>query len=187
MEFRYSDDFLKILELSRDEALRTGWHCIGPDHIMLGILRHSDNPACECLRLAGISPEDFKEYLDSALFSEEEIPWSDRDKINLSRSALSLLGHAAQECLSCADNRLEPLHYVFACCHVAGPHSYDYLFEHGVELRALVEASGIDWCVYGHSGEARKKEAAAPDPQILAAAIEKRIREGYTTGNPLLN
>ena len=50
----------------------------------------------------------------------------------------------------------------------------------------MVEASGLRWEEYGLA-TAPEKEAAAPDPGILAAAIEKRLREGYVPDNPHLS
>ena len=182
MELRFSDDFIKAIEFSRDEALRTGWHCITPDHIMLGILRHRSNSACECLERAGVCLDEFKGELDDSLFTPDSIPWEDREEIRLCDSAESFLRHAAEESLCCGDSLVTPLHFVLACSHIAGPCSHDRLASLGISLRSLTDAAGIEWSVYGHHRN-EVKEAAAPDPQILAAAIEKRLREGYTTDN----
>ena len=86
MDFRFSDDFIEVFEISRDEALRTGWHNICPDHIILGILRHRANVACDALEALGISADAFKTALDEALFVDEQIPWEERDSINLSEA-----------------------------------------------------------------------------------------------------
>ena len=185
MDFRFSEDFLEVLNLSRDEALRTGWRNISPDHITLGILRRSGGKACRILESLGISLSDFKERLDAAVFVSEQVPWEEREQINLHGSALSLLQHASLEAARCASPELKPLHYLLALCRMGGSCSHDYLKEHGIELRTLVEASGLEWESYGLGSPAkREKETAAQDCEALAAAIEKRIREGYTTDNP---
>ena len=184
MELRFSDEFLKALELSRSEALRTGWHNIRPDHITLGILRLDGSFACEVLDRAGACREAFKERLDERLFHPEQIPWEDRESIQPCENAVTMLQHAALEARRCGTPVIEPLHFLLACRRVPGSCSHDWLEEQGIRLRALVEAAGLDWDSYGLAPSAAENEAAAPDPSIMAAAIEKRLREGYTTGNP---
>ena len=184
MEFSFSEDFLQVLEVSRDEALRTGWHNICPDHIMLAILRVGCPQAGAALDAAGVNPGLFKESIDEAIFISEQVPWEERNSINLSESSLSMLQHASLEAARCHERRISPLHYLLAVCRIAGCYSHDFLSSHGIGLRPLVEGAGLQWSLYGLAPR-EKSEAAAPDPQVLAAAIEKRIREGYTTDNPI--
>ena len=190
MELSFSGVFLKVLELSRSEALRTGWHSIRPDHITLGILRLGDCPACDALVAAGADPALFKEHLDECLFCPDQIPWEERETIQPCESAVSMMQHAALEARRCGSPEVEPLHFLLACCRIAGSYSHDWLAEQGIGLRALVEASGMEWRHYGLSaGQATDgtTETAAPDPSIMAAAIEQRLREGYSTGNPIVS
>lgn len=200
MDFRFSDVFFKVLEFSRDEAVRTGWHNIGADHIMLAVLRHGDNDACRALEASGVDLTAFKCHIDEAVFVDEAIPWEDRESVNLCDSARSMLQHAALEAARCGDEVLGPLHFLLAVCRISGSYSHDYLDDCGVELRPLVEAAGIPWSRYGltsrpsgipknpsvmpSGSEASGSEASGPDPALMAAAIEKRLREGYTTDNP---
>ena len=187
MGTRFSDDFLKALEFSRDEAVRTGWRNISPDHIMLGILRQADNEACRALEALGLDTAMFKECIDEAVFCPEAIAWNERDTIFPGDPAQSLLRHAALEAARCKDEEICTLHYLLACCRVAGSYSHDWLAEHGAELRPLVEASGRKWSCYGlGTGDGQAQPAAAgPDAKLLADAIEQRLREGYSTDNPL--
>lgn len=189
MEFRFSDDFLKVLEFSRNEALRTGWRNICPDHIMLAILRHKCNDACRSLLACGVDTALFKECIDEATFVSEEVPWEERETIHLRDSSISMLQHASLEAARCHADQITPLHFLLAVSRTAGCFCHDWLDSRGLSLRKLVEASGLPWAAYGlaaAAGEAQKS-AAAPDPQTLAAAIEKRLREGYSTGNPHLS
>ena len=205
MEFCFSEDFLKILEFSRDEALRTGWHNIGVEHIMLGILRQADNDAYRTLEAAGVCIADFKTCIDEAVFvGDEQIPWSERESIHLRESACSVLQLAALEMMRCHAPELSPLHFLLAVSRSSGSYCSDYLDDCGISLRALVEASGVDWSQYGTAlfGDDRSQPddssevlspgeespdalGQLPDPSIIAAALEERLRAGFDTGNPL--
>jgi len=192
MDLSFSDDFLKALEFSRDEAIRTGWHNICPDHIMLGILRVRSNSACTALETLGLVPEIFKSDIDTALFVPEQVSWDERESINLCDSARSMLQHAALEAQRCGASAIESIHFLLACNRINGSYSHDWLEDRALSQKALVEAAGLKWVDYGlasprTNSDAQKKEAAAPDPQIMAAAIEKRLREGYAPGNPIVS
>lgn len=186
MDFRFSEDFVKVLEYSRDEALRTGWHNICPDHIMLGILRHADNAACRALESLGVDTALLKEEIDGAVFVNEQIPWEARETVNLSGSASSLLKASLLESSKCRSNYVEPLHFLLALTHVWGSYSHDWMEDHGIGPAAVLDASGMDKSQYGAPAPAQN-EAAAPDPMVLAAAIEKRLLAGYSTDNPIVS
>ena len=186
MDFRFSEDFIKVLEYSRDEALRTGWHNICPDHIMLGILRHADNGACRALQALGVDTAVLKGEIDGAVFVSEQVPWEAREIVNLSRSASSLLKASVMESSKCRSNYVEPLHFLLALTHVWGSFCHDWMEEHGIVPDAILGASGIDKEHYGVVSPSQN-EAAAPDPMVLAAAIEQRLREGYSTDNPIVS
>ena len=152
MEMRFSDVFLKALEFSRDEAVRTGWHNISADHIMLGILRLEQDSVFEVLGCVGVSSDEFKSCLDDAVFVEEAVSWDERDSVVLSDGARSFLDHACLEARRCGSSLIEPLHFLLAACRVAGPYCHDFLDERGVTLRGIVEAAGMAWEEYGLRG-----------------------------------
>ena len=187
MDFRFSDDFLKALEYSVHEAMRTGWRNIGPDHIMLGILRHYNNDACHALYVLGIDTVQFKEGIDAALFADDGVPWSELDSIFPNESAVSMLQHSALEAARCKDTELCPLHFLLACIRSEGSYSHSWLSSYGVSLKAVVEAAGIKWENYGLAAqpEETSNTSFVVDAEAFAEAMEKRIREGYTTDNTL--
>ena len=185
MDLRFSDDFLKAMELSRGEALRTGWHNITADHIMLGILRLDGCSACSVLEFLGADLSLFKEDLDESLFCPDEIPWEEREKIHPGEGAVSMLQHAALEARRCGAPLVEPIHFILAICRMSGSYSHDWLDGQDIGLRAVVEATGLEWSHYGLSKAITPgPDSHLPDPALLAAAIEQRLREGYTTDNP---
>ena len=70
MTIRISEELNLILNFSREEAMRTGSYGIGPDHMMLGIIRHGDNQACEILKELGLDLQEMKQFIDSKIFSD---------------------------------------------------------------------------------------------------------------------
>lgn len=91
MEIRLSDELNAILSYSREEALRTGNREIGPDHLLLGILRHGNNSACRILEDLGADLDKTKQYTDSMVETGTMIPFSEIESIMLSRTAHNLL------------------------------------------------------------------------------------------------
>ena len=49
LQLQLSDEVQKIMTYSREEAMRLGNYTIGPEHLLLGILRHGDNEATALL------------------------------------------------------------------------------------------------------------------------------------------
>ena len=80
MEISISDELNSIINYSREEAMRTGSYGIAPDHLFLGIIRHAENTASDALRGLGCDLTEMKQFIDSRVFTNEHIPYSDLDK-----------------------------------------------------------------------------------------------------------
>src|SRR5438034_5328936 len=50
----------KVLELAVDEARRMGHHYIGTEHLLLGLVRHSEGIALDVLKRLNVSPEEVR-------------------------------------------------------------------------------------------------------------------------------
>lgn len=82
---KISKEFDAIIGFAREEAMRTGSYTIEADHLLLGILRHGDNDAVRAMRERGIDTSGCKSDIDSAIFHEHSIPYSNEDDIRLGR------------------------------------------------------------------------------------------------------
>ena len=91
MEISISDELNSIINFSREEAMRTGSYGIAPDHLFLGIIRHRENTAVDALRGVVIDIEEMKQFIDSRIFTNEHIPYSEIDKVSFSRGAQNVL------------------------------------------------------------------------------------------------
>ena len=91
MEIRISDELNAIINYSREEAMRTGSYGIAPDHLMLGILRHGDNTATDILRGLETDLDELKHFIDSKIFTNEHIPYSEATNVTFSRGTQNVL------------------------------------------------------------------------------------------------
>jgi len=79
MPQRQDKDLKTILSYAREEALRLGSWSVGPDHLMLGILRDAGSEAATLLKESGIDLTLVKENIEGLIVRSEVIPY---DKIN---------------------------------------------------------------------------------------------------------
>lgn len=97
MQTRFSDEIEKIVEYARDEAMRTGYFAICTEHLLLGVLRHGDNKACEMLASLGEDLDQLKRRIDAQILRSESIPYDEMDDIYLSREAQNVLSLSVLE------------------------------------------------------------------------------------------
>ena len=127
MTIRISEELNLILNFSREEAMRTGSYGIGPDHMMLGIIRHGDNQACEILKELGLDLQEMKQFIDSKIFSDTHIPFSEIDRINFSRSAHNILSFSVLEATRLRCDEASAIHLLLALSRSTGNWSQSYL------------------------------------------------------------
>ena len=142
MELKFSQDSITIIGYARDEAMRTGSYGIGIDHLMLGILRHSGNRAVRCLEEADVDVSDLKSHLDSELFSEKAVPYSDADMVRPTRGLQSALSISAFEALKTGSHTVRPVDMLLAITRTEGNASVRYLAARGIDHGKLAALSG---------------------------------------------
>ena len=138
MEIRVSEELNNIINYAREEAMRTGSYGIGPDHLFLGIIRHNENPACEALKGLGTELESMKRFIDSRIFTNENIPYSEMEHITFSRGAQNVLSITIMEAtrLKCPEARTQ--HLLLALCRTTGSYGQAYLRNIGVDYGRLL-------------------------------------------------
>lgn len=72
MENNFSQRIRDIMAYSREEAGRLQNNYIGPEHLMLGILREADGLAIQVLQDFDVNLEDLKKYIDSHIRAIQE-------------------------------------------------------------------------------------------------------------------
>lgn len=138
MEIKISDELNDIIRYARDEAMRTGSYGIGPDHLFLGILRHGENAACKVIVGLGVDTDGFKRFIDSHIFTNEPIPYSESEKISFSRYAQNVLSITVLEASRQGVSEAGSLHLLLALCRTTENYGQAYLRQHGVDYGRLL-------------------------------------------------
>lgn len=146
MEIKISDDLNSIINYAREEAMRTGSYGIGPDHLFLGILRHYDNEACKALVYLGTNVESMKTFIDSRIFTNEQIPYSELEHITFSRAAQNILSLTIMEATKLRCNEAGAQHLLLALCRTTGSYGVAYLRNIGIDygrILSYLEKNGL--------------------------------------------
>ena len=138
MEIKISDELNSIIRYAREEAMRTGSYGIGPDHLFLGMMRQGDNDACRVLSALGVDIDAFKRFIDSHIFTNESIPYSEADKISFSRYAQNVLSITVMEASKINSAEATSLHLLLALCRTTENYGQAYLRQHGVDYGRLL-------------------------------------------------
>ena len=133
MEISISDELNSIINFSREEAMRTGSYGIAPDHLFLGILRHRENSATDALIGVGADVEELKQFIDSRIFTNEHIPYSDIDKVSFSRGTQNVLSFTILEATKLKSREAAPQHLLLALMRAAGSYGCSYLNDLGID------------------------------------------------------
>ena len=159
----------RILGYSREEAMRTGAYEIGTDHLLLGLLRHSDNLACKALTSLGVDLEDFKLYVESLIFKRESVPYDQESKLRFSREARGTLNMSVLETSSMGDTETRSQHLLLAICRSTAAACKTYLEAEGIN-RESVASFLRDMAA---QAEIQKAPKPAPVQRILHIVIGK--------------
>ncbi len=137
MEIKISDELNAIINFARQEAMRTGNYGISPDHLFLGIIRHSDNMAYNILRDLNLDIEKFKQYIDGRIFTNETIPYSEIDHITFSRGAQNVLSFTILEAGRSGCRTAAPQHLLLALTMGTGSYGNSYLHDLGITYQTI--------------------------------------------------
>ena len=160
MEIKISDELNSIIRYAREEAMRTGSYGIGPDHLFLGMMRQADNDACKVLSALGVDADAFKRFIDSHIFTNESIPYSEADKISFSRYAQNVLSITVMEASKMNSAEANSLHLLLALCRTTENYGQAYLRQHGVDYGRLL-AHMRDEGLLGQAGS-KSQQGEAP-------------------------
>ena len=171
MEIRISDELNDIIRYARDEAMRTGSYGIGPDHLFLGLLRHGENAAFKAIVGQGIDADNFKRFIDSHIFTNEPIPYSEAEKISFTRYAQNVLSITVLEASKQGAVEANSLHLLLALCRTTENYGQAYLRQHGVDYGRLLSYMRDEGML--NKGTGMEEEAKGEDEQQDSAQESK--------------
>ena len=176
MEITISDQLHSVINYSREEAMRTGSYGIAPDHLILGLLRHKENSAVDALRGLGIDVEELKQFIDSHIFTNEHIPYSEIDNITFSRGVQNVLSFTILEATKLRNRQAGVEHLLLALCRAGDSYGVTYLRDLGVDYgmiyRYMEKNSMIE-----KGPEETQQEEEAPHIRIKAVREEPQQEE----------
>ena len=173
MEISISDELNSIINYSREEAMRTGSYGIAPDHLFLGIIRHAENTACDALRGLSCDLNEMKQFIDSRIFTNEHIPYSEIENITFSRGVQNVLSFTILEATKLKSTQASSQHLLLALCRAGGSYGSTYLkdtsIEYGNIFRYLDKNDMLD------RGKEPEKESDEEEevPQIRIRAVRE--------------
>ncbi len=138
MEIKISEELHAIISYARQEAMRTGSYGIAPDHLFLGILRHGSGVACDALKALNANLGEFKQYIDSRIFTNEVIPYSDINRITFSRKAQNVLSITILEASRAESHVASSQHLLLALLHEMSGYGASYLKDNGIDYGCLI-------------------------------------------------
>ena len=184
MEITISDQLHSVINFSREEAMRTGSYGIAPDHLLLGLLRHRENSAVDALRGLGIDVEELKQFIDSHIFTNEHIPYSEIDSITFSRGVQNVLSFTILEATKLRNRQAGVEHLLLALCRAGDSYGVTYIRDNGVDYgmiyRYMEKNSMIE-----KGPEEKHEEEEAPQIRIRAVREEPAEQEEASKGSAL--
>ena len=177
MEIGISDELNSIINFSREEAMRTGCYGIAPDHLFLGILRHRENAGCDALMGTGVDVNEMKQFIDSRIFTNEHIPYSDIDSVTFSRGAQNVLSFTILEATKVRSASASSQHLLLALCREGSSYGSSYLHDlgigYGVIYKYLDKNDMLDRDSVDKNSPVKSREQDEDEPQIRIRAVHE--------------
>ena len=174
MEITISDELHSVINYSREEAMRTGSYGIAPDHLILGFLRHRENSAVDTLRGLDIDVEDLKQFIDSHIFTNEHIPYSEIDSITFSRGVQNVLSFTILEATKLRNRQAGVEHLLLALCRAGDSYGITYLRDMGVDYGMIYRYMEKNSMIEKGPEETQREE---DEPQIRIRAVREETEQ----------
>ena len=129
--------FQRALSLAREESRALGYRRVGPEHLLLGVLRQGDGPAAEVFAAAGVDAEAVRQalirFVSGGPASLLEVPGGER----LRSRARRVVWLAQEEAARQGQERVMPEHLLSAIAQEEQSLAARVLVRQGVDLDRL--------------------------------------------------
>jgi len=114
---QFSSKVSEVLAFSREEATRLASHSVGPEHLLLGLMRSKDGPVLNVFQRLDINPLAVKTALESKVREDEkDIPITTSELV-LNEQASNILKLAVLEARLQHTTRVDEQHLLLAILH----------------------------------------------------------------------
>ena len=175
MQLQVSEELNGIIKYSREEAMRTGSYGIGPDHLLLGIIRHEDNAAFKAIQALGVEPSNLKAYIDSRIQTGESIPYEQIDNINFSRQAQNVLSITVMEASRMKSEAAGSQHLMLALCRTTDSYGQVFLRSNGVDYGRMLAYFEDEGLLRPAQEEEEDDDEEQPAEGLMEAAQEEPL------------
>ena len=91
MDSKFSSKVKDVMGFSKEEAIRLGNNYIGPEHFLLGIIKHGDGLAVHSLRRLGVDLRELQTLLEDNVRNPINTTLIDTDRISFTKQAEKVL------------------------------------------------------------------------------------------------
>ena len=117
MTSQFSPKVSEILAFSREEATRLASSYVGPEHLLLGILREKTSPVADLFRQLNINSQTIKEELEEKVREDEIAEPMDTSELALNNQASNILRLAVLEARLQHTQLVDVQHLLLAMLH----------------------------------------------------------------------
>ncbi|MDR3272174.1 MAG: ATP-dependent Clp protease ATP-binding subunit, partial [Flavobacteriaceae bacterium] len=138
MNENFSQQVKDVISFSNEEVLRLGHDHLGTEHLMLGILRESNNKAVSVLKSLNIDLNQFRHQIE-ALNPSENFFRKDRSKIPFTKAAEVALKTSFLEAKLFRSSEIEPIHLLLCILRIEHDPVTQILKKYHVDLNTVRE------------------------------------------------
>lgn len=183
----YSQKVREVLVFSRDEAIRLGNNFIGPEHLLLGLLREKECLAVDILKRLLVDLKYIKETIDEKLRTDEVVPLT--KEIPLIKSAEKILKLMTLESRLYKSPSQETEHLLLAIMKDNSNLAAQVLLQENVTYRSIqkiLQETHINKTPQGNFvDDADAKDEGEPSPSKPQTDTENTSKTGSST--PILD
>jgi ATP-dependent Clp protease ATP-binding subunit ClpC len=139
MNNRFTQRVSDIILYSKEEANRLRNSYIGPEHLLLGMIREGEGKAIEALSHLHVDIQDVKRQLENILTNKEEHPATYDNDIDFNEEASKVLKLCILEAKLTKRDQADSEHVLLAILKVKDSAAYHLLESHNVTYDSIVQ------------------------------------------------